>query len=132
MESSTRRHSTSWAKVNAPVDERIVPLIEALSCFNRLQTFESCQGYGEEPASVDFMYGNIDEKPWEDMVEFIFEFLAPRLDVHVGDGVYISIRRHMTGVAVANLCVNQEALNKTVRAIRRLAREFSTSHQPHS
>lgn len=51
-------HKQVWAKANVPVDEHIVPLIEALSCFRGLRTEESCQG-GEDgrPASVWFVCG---------------------------------------------------------------------------
>ena len=36
-------HPQVWAKVNAPVDEGVRALVEALSGFKGLQTTESCQ-----------------------------------------------------------------------------------------
>ena len=37
-------HSTTWAKVNAPVDEGIAEVVELLSAIPGLQTLDSCQG----------------------------------------------------------------------------------------
>lgn len=36
-------HRQIWVKVNALVDEGIVELVNALSSFPKLQTYESCQ-----------------------------------------------------------------------------------------
>ena len=35
------KHPASWARVNAPVDRAIVPFVEALSSFPRLETLEA-------------------------------------------------------------------------------------------
>ena len=37
-------HVLTWAKVNAPVDEGVKMLVEALSAFDGLETVESCEG----------------------------------------------------------------------------------------
>lgn len=61
------KHVQAPAKVNTFVDAGIVPLVEALSLFPRLQTIWSCEGQpghtsggeeGEGKAFVTFSYGN--------------------------------------------------------------------------
>ena len=47
-------HRTVWAAVNAPVDEGIAELVEALSDFPTLSTLNSCEG----GAFVTFRFGH--------------------------------------------------------------------------
>ena len=43
-------------KVNAFVDEGVAPLVEALNQFEKVETIDSCQGYGGRPACVYFRF----------------------------------------------------------------------------
>lgn len=124
-------HPTSWARVNAPVDTDIVPLVEALSEFPRLETLESCQGNGIDAAWVCFRYGDYWANPWEELAAFVFGFLAPNLEKRVGDDACLSVKMAQTGVAVADLYVRPESLGQTVEALRQIRRtELSPAPLP--
>ena len=107
-------HKQTWAKVNAPVDEGVKDLVEALSAFPKLQTIESCQGDGEGQW-VGFWYGDGDCR---ELADFVLGFLAPTLHKEVGDGVVISIQIDSAGVPQGDLLVRPGALRRTLRAIR--------------
>jgi len=49
-------HKQVVVKVNAFADETIAPLVEALNRFERIETIDSCQGYGGRPAYVYFRF----------------------------------------------------------------------------
>lgn len=66
------------------MDAAIVDLIEILSSFPYLETVESCQGNDKEPAWVCFLYGRYWERPWQELAEFVFGFLGPRLIAEIG------------------------------------------------
>ncbi len=79
-------HKQVEVKVNAPVDEGIAPLVEALSSIDGLITIESCQG-GKEEAFVDFLYG----ETWQELgavAERLASMLRP-LDLCCGYSVII-------------------------------------------
>lgn len=116
-------HPVSWARANAPVDEFIVSLIEALSSFPHLESIESCQGDGQGPIWVCFHYGEYWKRPWQDLVEFVFGYLGPGLEEQIGDSARLSVGLDQTGVAVADLHIRPEALEQTVRALRQLRRD---------
>lgn len=118
-------HVTSWARVNAPVDRDIVLLVEALSLFPKVETIESCQGNSPEPAWVCFRYGDYWLDPWRGLANFVFGFLAPRLTTSIGDAVRLSVQMHQTGVAIADLYVQQDVVDQTVEALRQIRAEFS-------
>ena len=94
-------HTQVWVKVNAPVDEGIAELIEALSAFPKLQTFESCQrdaakpvgGKEGRPAVVFFHYGRHDHAhPHREIADFVLGYLGPGLMKELGDLVSIRPR----------------------------------------
>ena len=64
-------------KVNVAVDQKIADLIEALSLFPGLQTFESCQGTKNESAIIWFYYRRYWLHPWRDISKFILGYLSP-------------------------------------------------------
>jgi len=49
-------HREVQVKVNAFVDEGIAPLITALNEFERVETVDSCQGYGDQLAYTYFRF----------------------------------------------------------------------------
>jgi hypothetical protein len=48
LNDSRRPHKEVQVKVNAWVDEGIAPIITALNQFERVETVDSCQGYGSK------------------------------------------------------------------------------------
>ena len=127
-------HKQVWVKVNAPVDEGVVDLIHALSAFPKLETFASCQGgyprsdSDEEgmPAMVFFHYGQDDfAHAHREIGEFVLGYLGPGLMKELGDLVSIGLGVKTEFVITAELTVRQGALPRTVRTIRKLARDFN-------
>ena len=125
-------HQQTWVKVNAPVDERVAELIEALSAFPKLQTFASCQGGWPRsdtdkeghPAEVFFRYGSEDNgHPYNEIANFVLGYFAPGLDKELGDLVSIELCYADYGVR-AVLAVRQGAMKRAVETIRSLRREY--------
>src|SRR5208282_2848511 len=121
-------HEQVWAKVNAPVDRGVVGLVEALSLFRGLETVESCEGNDREAVWICFRYGRYWVQPWQELAEFVFEFLAPRLLQKVGDNATVIVRPR-EGTALADLSIRPEAKREVEDALRKLAVEFSDA--PH-
>lgn len=126
-------HIQTWVKVNAPVDEGIAELIEALSAFPKLQTIESCQGgwpRSDEdkegmPAKVWFHYGQDDNAhPYREIGDFVLGYFGPGLMKEMGDLVGISLEVKTQYIVMAELYVRQGAMPRTIEAIKRLRREF--------
>lgn len=131
-------HVQTWVKVNAPVDEGIAQLIEALSAFPMLQTIESCQGgYPRSDADkegmqavVFFYYGQHDHAhPYREISEFVLGYLGPGLMKELGDLVSIRIEVTMQYVIMGELMVRQGAMQRTIKTLKRLRREFETTVQ---
>jgi len=114
------RHPQVYVKVNAKVDAGIASLISALSRFPLLETFESCQGDvgGEneagQPAVVFFSYGS-----WEEVVEFVFNFLAPRLN---GQAMF-SARNRFDGAPTVEMEMPADLVNQIAIAINLFVKE---------
>ena len=115
-------HPQAWVKVNAPVDEGVAPIIEALSAFPQLVTIESCQGDGERPMWVCFQYGDTVKHPWHDLSGFVLGWLGPGLMSRVGDAVTIQLTVGTFGQVQAELTIQPGAEKMVVRAIRALQR----------
>ena len=134
-EFSTAGHKQVWAKVNAHVDEGIRDLIEALSAFPKLRTFESCQGDVENPirddgsegvpAMVFFEYGQHHQAhDYQEIADFVLGYLGPALMKEMGDLVRIIINVADYGWVRADLTVRAGAMDRTVETVRQLRREF--------
>ena len=96
-------------------------LVEALSSWPELQTIESCEGDKNTPAFVCFRYGRDDpDRPWQDVAEFVLDFLAPELLLRIGDGASIAVRCSDAGSVVADLWVRPGALDVALQALREL------------
>ena len=126
-------HKQAWIKVNAPVDEGIADLIEALSSFPMLETIASCQGdtaepvLGKEgqPAKIFFHYGQDDyAHPYEQIAEFVLGHLGPELMRDLGDRIEIQLSVTTQYVVMGVLTVRPGAVRRAVRAVRRLRRNF--------
>jgi len=63
-------HREVLVKVNTLVDEGIAPLVEALSAWKEIRTFESCQG-GEDLAFVMMEWGGSDKPDIAKMAVFV-------------------------------------------------------------
>ena len=83
-------HTQVWAKVNVPVDKNIKELVEALSAFPKLQTIESCQEIAQDKAYVCFYYGDYWNHQWNELTDFVLNFLGPRIVNNLGDNVDIT------------------------------------------
>jgi hypothetical protein len=118
-------HQQVWAKVNAPVDRRVVGIVEALSLFPYLETIESCEGNGREAVWVCFKYGRYWDDPWRELAKFIFVYFAPTLGERVSDDASILLRPRPGGAAIADLSIRPEAKDRVEKVIRKMASEFS-------
>lgn len=114
----TATHTQTWAKVNAPVDVGVKPLVEALSAFPALRTVESCEGAGARGPWVCFQYGD----EWRELSEFVFGNLAPGLLDTVGDSVSVALRAADFGEVYADLWVRPNCTDEVVRAIQSIAK----------
>lgn len=114
-------HKQTWARVNAPVDEEIKELVEALSSFPKLQTIESCQGDEQTGAWVCFWYGEYWENSWNELAAFVLRYLGPKLMAELGDRVSISIRVNTAGLPLGELTIRPGAITRTARLLRELA-----------
>lgn len=115
-------HKHNWVKVNASVDETIIPLVSALSLFPKLQTVESCQGDAKRPAWVSFYYGEQWGGSWKEIADFVLGEFGPGIVKEVGDNVNISLRVTGTGLIMGEISVRPEAIGMVTRAINRLYR----------
>ena len=110
-------HVLTWAKVNAPVDEGVKTLVEALSAFDGLETVESCEG---PPVWVCFRYGRWWEDPWQALAGFVFGRLGPYLATQLGDRVSVQAFLSGTGEVMAELMVREGAMGRTLDALSEL------------
>jgi hypothetical protein len=118
-------HEKVWTKVNAQVDAGVVRIVEALSAFPTLQTFESCEGT-TDGVWICFSYGDSWESSWHAAAEFIFDFFAPRLFEKVADAASVVMRPRGNGRLLIDLTVRRSSAESVQAAINELAREFKT------
>jgi len=123
-------HKQVMAKVNAPVDEGIIELIEVLGQFPGLQTIESCQGdvndpQGDTGAWVCFYFGRYWHDSWQDLAEFVLGFMGPKLVGSLNDLAHVSIHVSTFGKIRGELTVRPGAMIRTLRVLKRLVREYS-------
>jgi len=121
-------HEKVWTKVNAQVDAGVVRIVEALSAFPTLQTFESCDGT-TDGVWICFSYGDSWQSSWRAAAEFIFDFFAPRLFEKVGDAASIVMRPRGNGSLLIDLTLRRSSAELVQAAINELAREFKTYHR---
>jgi hypothetical protein len=128
------RHRQVWVKVNAPVDEGVAELVDALSTFPGLSTVASCQGHsggGEEPVgSVVFLYAPKDasraryeewRKPSREPASFGV-WLGQELRRAVQDDAEVSVSYSHCPPQLT-LTVRETAIAGVSRVLRRLARQ---------
>lgn len=110
-------------KINAPVDQGIADLIQALSAFPRLRTVESCADMdGRGTAWLCFVYG--EDNAWRSLADFVLGYLGPELMCLVGDRASVSIQVTTVGLPQGEITVRPGARPTTVKAIRRLSRNY--------
>ena len=117
-------HRQIWVKVNAPVDCGVSSLVTALSAFAKLQTLESCEDI-DGWAWVTFVYGEHWKKPWQELAEFVLDFLGPGLAQELGDRARLSIHVTEIGLYRAEMAVRSEAIPATIKALAKLHSGFS-------
>ena len=112
-------HPQVWAKVNAPLDEGVRALVEALSGFKGLQTTESCQDINGQ-ACVLFFVG---ENPcdWRPAATLVLGRIGPSLAKRLGDLAGVPLRTTDIGDTQGELTVRLDALDDTVSLLRELA-----------
>ena len=118
---SSTLHKQKWIKANVHVDAKLVPLIEALSLFPQLETFESCQGSKGEPCVV-FFYDGL--HPWKDIASFVLDYFGPKLAREIGDRASICLEVSSWGIIQGVLSVFPEAMQRTVKTIKKIARKY--------
>jgi hypothetical protein len=102
-------------KVNAWVDERLAPVVEALNASPMVETFSSCQGDGH-------VYFHVRGEPWE-----LFCFvagLARTLEEEVSDnccGFKLRLEWLGSNPVHGALYVTDEALDDVVRGLLKIA-----------
>lgn len=115
-------HAQTWARVNAPVDSGVAPLVEALGRFKRLQTLESCETGGVFGGPwVCFWYGAYWESPWRDLSEFVLGYLGPALAEQMRGDAKLSLSVTSAGRIHGELEVRPGAVEATARALVQLA-----------
>ena len=124
-------HRQVRVRVNAPVDEGIAPLVEALSRFHGVYTGSSCQGYaspGEEAmAVVTFAYAPndpaqvrySDEALSQDPADFAVA-LGGELLAAVEDDAELSVS-YSHRPPMLTLAVRETAVQGVARALRDIA-----------
>ena len=113
-------HKQVFAKVNAPVDEEIKMLVQALSAFPSLCTTQSCQG---PPARIWFYYGH--ERGFREMTDFVLGELGAHIKRRVFDGADVSVNLDQLGKLSCLLTVDEDVLMLTTNAIRELAERMT-------
>lgn len=74
-------HQQVCIKVNAWVDEKIAPVIEAMAKIDGLITFDSCQNLNDNgEAFIIFQYGN-DYKDWKKLGEICEKLSKALIDI---------------------------------------------------
>lgn len=114
--SPPNEHCQKWVKVNAPVDEGIVPLIEALSAFQGVRTIESCEGNGDS-AWVCFDCGQED---WKALSEFVFSVIGPPLMAEFGDRINLNVGITESGMYRAEMTVSKAIISAASKAMEQL------------
>lgn len=125
-------HSQAWVKVNAPVDEGVRGIIEALSAFPKLETIESCEGDSIKGPWVCFRYGSYWDDSGHELSNFVLGFLGKNLMALVGDDALISIQVLTSGNLMAELSVRHGAAPRIEAALKELLRDFSAFQRHNS
>lgn len=112
-------HRQVWTKVNAPVDEGVRHLVEALSAFDGLQTVESCEDIGGR-AWVCFYVGE-NPRDWNQAAALALGRIGPFLASRLGDLAEVSLRVTEIGAMQGELTVRLDALDDTVSLLHELA-----------
>ena len=107
-------HRERCIKVNAFVDEGIVPLVSALSEIDGLVTLESCEGdHGGQAAFVIFRMTN-----WRVSGEFLFDRLLPSLPPDLRAITDIRLQAFDVDTATASISVEAIAVNALAALVR--------------
>ena len=112
-------HKQVWVKVDALVDEGIAPLVLALTEFEGVRTYSSCQG--GEFASVQFGCGG-----WAGAASFVGDVLVPVLERQDGLGAWASVTLYTSKSVHVSLCVPPE----NTRALADLVASFKAGRGP--
>src|SRR6266851_5913445 len=117
-------HRQVFVKVNAPVDEGIAALVEALNQFDGIITLDSCQR-GREGAYVYFTFGVYlctQDADWRQLAEFVERLSADLRDLNLCCGY--SLRLEWFGSNEqprAQLVLNPEYVAAVATKIREAA-----------
>ncbi|MEW6532348.1 MAG: hypothetical protein AB1473_16075 [Thermodesulfobacteriota bacterium] len=123
-------HVQTWVKVNAPIDTGIAELVELLNEFPAVQTIESCQGTESEAAWVAFWCGEHWRRPWEDLCEFVFGYLGPKMTATLGNAISLQVIITENGGIQGELTVQPGAMRPTVQALKLLLTNYQARGLP--
>lgn len=115
-----------YVKVNAPVDEEVTELIEALSLFSKLKTRESCEEDSPGKARVSFYYGNYWDNAWSELSDFVFGYFSPKMNNYFNADIDIVIRATEFSGARAEIFVPQHLIDLAAKKIRELAANYQS------
>ena len=108
-------HPQVWAKVNAPVDAGVAPLVSALSRIDGLETIESCQGDSSgAPAFVIFSYGS-----WEKCGALLFGEILPTLRPDLEEYVSLSLESYGSDSVIGRIEVRASLLESLSERVSR-------------
>lgn len=116
-------HKQKYIKVNVLVDEKIIPLVKALSGFEQLQTIESCQRESDKSGGwVIFHYGP-DWQNWKPLAEFVFGYFGPRLNELIGDSAHVSVYVNTHGRSIGEINLRPGTIEGVSDAIKSMVKE---------
>jgi hypothetical protein len=110
-------HAQTYAKVNAPVDPGIKPLVEALSLIPELETIESCQG--EPQRSQAFVMFRFPD--WKMSGIFVFERLMPALPSEMRARVAIDISAYDSDHAIVRVAADPLVIKDLADLVKKRA-----------
>ncbi len=104
-------------RVNAPVDEGIAPLVEALSAVAGVVTMESCQG--DEGHSSAFVVFHMDD--WRACGDLLFDRLLPLMPSSLRSGVSLRVESYDTQIARGWITLDPAAIESVSACVRQLS-----------
>lgn len=114
-------HREVPVKVNAWVDKGVAGIVKALSEFDNVVTFESCQGAKHKGMWVCFQYRADNRYSSQALSYFVLEFLGPRLASELGDLATVQVHTMPGGSALGEIMVRAGAERRVESILRQLS-----------
>jgi hypothetical protein len=107
-------HSQTWVKVNASVDTEIAEMVSLLNRVKGLETLQSCQG--EPGERRGYVYFSLDG--WQNLCQFVFDQMAPRLNLWLGEDVKLEVIAAER--PIAKMSFSAEAVPRVTSALKEM------------